>query len=354
MKLSSLLTRENNNLDLFRLLAAAMVIYSHAHALVPHAERQDFVERILGFDNGGALAVKVFFFLSGLVVTNSLLQKRNVIDYVVARAFRVWPGLIFVVLLTAVFLGPLVTDLSLREYFSSPQAYFYVMENIRLHTVYGLPGVFLSHPQAFVVNGALWTLPHEVGAYLVLLALFVLGVFKSRLLLLLIVLVLVVDPLTGNKLLFTWRPQNATVDLLAPCFAMGALMATFKEDIDLTIGSAVGFLVLHLLFKSSVYGPYLFYASLFSLILYLSAQSWVMKFKPGADLSYGVYLWGYPIQQTVVHYFPGEGLVFNQIVSLVLAVGFGWLSWHCVEKRGIHFGKEWRGASSRSVKIAPR
>ncbi|SFU60842.1 Peptidoglycan/LPS O-acetylase OafA/YrhL, contains acyltransferase and SGNH-hydrolase domains [Polaromonas sp. YR568] len=339
MKLSSVLLRENNNLDLFRLLAAGMVIYRHAYGLVSQGGQKDLVERMLVFDTAGSLAVKVFFFLSGLVVANSLLQKRDPVDFLVARAFRVWPALIFVVLSTILFIGPLVTDLSLGEYFSSPQIYFYFFENIRLDTVYGLPGVFANLPHPLVVNGSLWTLQYEVAAYLTLLALFMLGVFKSRLLVVLIFLVVALDPLTGNKLLFTWRASNPHIDFLAPCFGMGVLAAVFKEDIALTFRVVVSLLVLYLLFQTSILGPYLFYALIFSSMLYLSAQSWMIKFKPGADVSYGVYLWGFPIQQTMIYFFPHEGILFNLISSLVLALGFGWLSWTLVEKRGILFGQ---------------
>lgn len=343
MKISSLLVRENNNLDLFRLLVAGMVIYRHAYGLVSNGVQKDFVERMLGFETAGSLAVKTFFFLSGLVVTNSLLQKRDAIDFVIARVFRVWPALIFVVLSTVVFLGPLVTNLSLKEYFSDPQTYFYLVENIRLQTASALPGVFTNLPYPLAVNGSLWTLSYEVAAYATLLALFVLGVFRSRLLLVVIFLVLVLDPLTGNKLLFTWRLSNPYIDRLAPCFAMGALVAACREEIDLTLGVVLSLLVLYLLFQSSIFGPYLLYASFFSSILYLSGQAWMLRFKPSVDVSYGVYLWAFPTQQAMIHYFPREGIFFNLLASLMLSLGFGWLSWHLVEKRAILFGQRLRG-----------
>lgn len=87
MKLSELLKKENNNLDVFRLVAACMVIYGHAYAVVPQAGYVDVVARLLGHDYSGSLAVKIFFFLSGLVVTNSLLHKRDVLHFAIARFF---------------------------------------------------------------------------------------------------------------------------------------------------------------------------------------------------------------------------------------------------------------------------
>ena len=137
MNLSELLKKENNNLDVFRLVAACMVIYGHAYAVAPQAGRVDAVARLLGHDYSGSLAVKIFFFLSGLVVTNSLLQKRNVVHFAIARFFRIWPALIFVTVVSALLLGPFVTALSLARYFSQGQLSDYRL----LDTNYSLPGL---------------------------------------------------------------------------------------------------------------------------------------------------------------------------------------------------------------------
>ncbi|WP_370600237.1 acyltransferase family protein [Pseudomonas nitroreducens] len=77
MLLSNVLRKENNNLDIFRVVAAVMVIYGHAYALLPVEGQRDIVGKLLVFDYSGSLAVKIFFFLSGLVVTNSLIEKKG-------------------------------------------------------------------------------------------------------------------------------------------------------------------------------------------------------------------------------------------------------------------------------------
>ena len=316
-----------------------MVIYGHAYAIAPQSGHSDIVARWLGHDYSGSLAVKIFFFLSGLVVANSLLEKRRWLEFVIARAFRIWPGLLLVAVASAFLLGPWVSEHSPREYFSNLQTYRYVWNNIFLKTTYDLPGVFSALPHKVAVNGSLWTLPHEVGAYLVLLALFLAGVFRSSVLLLLVFVLFLLDPASGNKLLFTWRPVHPELDLLAPCFALGVLFAVFKHHLDVTTGTVAGLLLLYVLFRSSAYAYYLFYLALFSLILWLSIQPWMLRLKPGVDVSYGVYLWGFPVQQTMVHLFPDNGIRFNQGTSLILSICLGWLSWHLVEKRGIALGQ---------------
>ncbi len=106
MLLSNVLRKENNNLDIFRVVAAAMVIYGHAYAIVPAEGKQDFIGALLGFDYSGSLAVKIFFFLSGLVVTNSLIEKKDLPQFVISRFFRIWPGLVAVLAAWAFVFGP--------------------------------------------------------------------------------------------------------------------------------------------------------------------------------------------------------------------------------------------------------
>lgn len=351
MRLSDLLQRDNNNLDIFRLIAAALVIYGHAYAIAPQEGHSDVLARLLGYDYSGSLAVKLFFFLSGLVVTNSLLHKRDVAQFVIARFFRIWPALLVVTALCALVLGPLVTTLPLAEYWGQEQTWSYVFDNLRLVPQYGLPGVYAGHPYANVVNGSLWTIVLEVGAYLTLLALFMVGALRSRWLALAIVALVLLDPLVGNRLLFTWRAPHAGTDLLAPCFAFGALLALCQEQVAVGLREAAGLVLLFWLFRASSYAYYFLYAALFASMLYLAGQPWLVRLRLRSDVSYGVYLWGFPVQQTLQHLWPEQGLRFNQVVSLLLALLLGYASWHGVEKHGIALGQRlhgwwsrWRGA----------
>jgi peptidoglycan/LPS O-acetylase OafA/YrhL len=49
-------------------------------------------------------------------------------------------------------------------------------------------------------------------------------------------------------------------------------------------------------------------------------------------LSYGVYIVGWPISQTLVWLSPGIGTVHLVATSIVLALGLAALSWHLIEK----------------------
>lgn len=341
MLLAQVLKRDSNNLDLVRLIAACLVIYGHANAFLP-PERAggDWVAGLLGFDYSGSLAVKVFFFLSGLVVTNSLLEKRSLLQFAIARVLRIWPALIAVLLGCALIIGPLVTSMPLREYLLEPQTRAYVWDGLRMHVGFVLPGVFDGHITN-AVNGSLWSIPHEVNAYWVLAGAFALGLHRFRWLAVPVTIFIIIDPLLSQRLLFSWRTPNAAIDALAPCFAAGALMALFKDYIRIGPNMVFGCLVLFFAFKQAPYAHYLFYAALFFGLLYVFSRPLLVAWRPSADVSYGVYLWGWPIQQLLVHVFPDMGVQWHRLYAIALACGMGWASWHLLEKHFVLLGRQW-------------
>jgi len=340
MLLKDLLKRESNNLDLARLIAACMVIYGHANAFLPSDRRSggDLVAQFLEFDYSGSLAVKIFFFLSGLVVTNSLLDKKSILQFALARFFRIWPALMAVLIGCAFFIGPLTTSLPLRDYFVHPGTWFYVVDGALMKIDFRLPGVFVGW-QSEVINGSLWTIPYEVNAYLFLAALFCFGLHHCRWLAVLVALWIIVDPLMTERHLFSWRMPHAEVDSLAPCFAVGALMALFKDQIQVSVLPVLGCLILFFGFRGTSYAPYILYVGLFFGILYAFSRPVMLRWRPQVDISYGVYLWSWPIQSLLAHQYPQMDVQFHRIAAIIIACCMGWLSWTFLEKHCIVYGR---------------
>ena len=137
---------------------------------------------------------------------------------------------------------------------------------------------------------------------------------------------------------------RATRDLLAEPFlasflalVAGAFLAALLAGAGSMV--AAGLVLLFWLFRSSSYAFYFLYAALFASMLYLAGQPWLVRLRLRSDVSYGVYLWGFPVQQTLQYLWPDQGLRFNQGVSLLLALVLGYASWHLVEKHGIALGQ---------------
>lgn len=337
MYIGEILKRDKNNLDLFRAISAFLVIWGHAYALAPEAGHRDFVRQLLGFDYSGSLAVKIFFFLSGLLVARSLLSSGSVRFFLLSRFFRIFPGLLFVLVVCAFILGPLVSTWTAEDYFSSKVPYNYVLWNFFMEARYNLPGVFEGNPYKAAVNGSLWTISYEVAAYLLLVAAFAIGCFHNKKFATVVLLFLVAEPLLDNALVFSWFNGRHEVSMLAPVFAFGVLLALYQDRVFLDFKVIVGlWLLVFLLRKSELY-QYAFYAALFCSIIRASASAVVLRLRVKSDVSYGVYLWGFPVQQCVVLIFPQYGLLGNQLISISICVVMGLLSWKYIERPAIDF-----------------
>ena len=148
-----------------RLVASTAVFLAHSPWLV--SRQFDFV---YGFSRGqtfiGSIAVACFFIISGFLATESLQKSRSLISFAIKRALRIFPGLIVVIIFTALLIGPIATTLRLESYFTETQVYLYFANIIFVNRIQ-LPGVFDTHVVT-AVNGSLWTLRYEMLFYAML------------------------------------------------------------------------------------------------------------------------------------------------------------------------------------------
>lgn len=354
MYLNQLLIPSKNNIDIFRLIAALLVIYGHAPAFVEHSGRGDFVAQLLGFDYSGSLAVKFFFMLSGLLVTASFLSKPQIGEFILKRAARILPGL-FVCLCISVFIvGPWFTRLNLVDYFSSAQTWNYLIHNTFLYNIeWRLPGVFDDSKHA--LNGSLWTLPLEVVCYLFLAAIYGLGIWRIQWLTNGMLLSVIYISFFMPHLMIPLFANNQESHLLPGCFALGALFAGNKNRILINTQGVLALVLLTTLLWGSGLKTVAFYVTFFYCCLYLSCQKFIVeKLKMPADPSYGVYIYGFVIQQCLAHIFPTHGILFNQVFSAVIALAIGLLSWYWVEKPSISFVKKILEAGSLLMNAGAR
>lgn len=357
MTLSDALRRDTNNFDLLRLVAACMVIVGHSHALVAVDAPRDLILRLLDFDYSGSLAVKFFFFLSGLLVTNSLIVRPRVVAFAVARCCRVMPGLLVCVILSALLLGPMVTRLPLADYLSDPRTWSYIKANILLLPQWDLPGVFADHRNPGV-NGSLWTLPFEVLCYVVLAALGLCGVFRHRVVASVVMSTIIAYailtyavtvhavsvPVRLPVLMF----RDLEARLLPACFAFGALLAVNKDLIQIRFWILAGLAVLCALCHGTRLFQFLFYAALFHGSVLAATTTTLKRLRPPGDFSYGVYVYGFPLQQLLVSLYPGWSVHENQAAALAAALSMGVGSWYLIERPAIRAGRRLSAWGTRS------
>jgi peptidoglycan/LPS O-acetylase OafA/YrhL len=74
-------------------------------------------------------------------------------------------------------------------------------------------------------------------------------------------------------------------------------------------------------------------------VLWLALSPWspLQFFSPSSDVSYGVYLYGWPTQKLLLWYFPGIPPGLQTVLTLSISLGLGWASWNVVEKRALAF-----------------
>lgn len=326
----------NNNFDLIRLFAAWLVIFGHSHDLLG-------MQAPLVFGRSAhVLGVEIFFVMSGYLVTQSWQADPRVHAFLAKRMLRLFPALIACVLITVFVMGPLLTSQCFGCYFGEFTTWDY-LRNMLLDIRFALPGVFQSQITP-AVNGSLWTLPVEGFAYLTVLL--VIG-WPGRLRIPAFVLALVLvfwweisfraEP-PAQPIVFYNTLVTAAVTLLS-YFAIGVGIRLLGLERRLDV--ATGLLVVVVL-------ALLPFPSWLRIIAMAVSVGWLtisvgllprdlLRIPSGlGDLSYGMYLWAFPIQQILVSV-DGvrESVWWVILASTGLSASAAFLSWHLVEKRAL-------------------
>ncbi|MBN8211388.1 MAG: acyltransferase [Xanthomonadales bacterium] len=314
-----------NNFNLMRLIAAWMVIYGHSWAITA-APGADLITQLTKFRFAGGVAVDVFFVISGFLIASSL-ERNSVRGYLISRALRIVPALLVCVLLSALVMAPLLTTAS--DYWSRPDAWRYIAVNASLWSnVFFLPGVFETLPRT-AINGSLWTLPIEARLYLALMVAWLLGVLTPKRYTPLWALAL-----AGAAAVAWWKhPLPEHLADTANCtafFITGTLLWVNRRTVRLSLWPILVMLAAAAVLRGSTW----FYLAYFPLLAYATLYLALVPRLPAIrrhDLSYGLYLYGWPMQQLA--FLAGATTALgNTAAATVLALICAALSWFLVEQ----------------------
>ncbi len=345
----------HNNFNLLRLLAAVAVLFSHGEFLYRTQMPVPFAGHSLG-----SVAVYVFFFVSGYLVAQSWARSPSVLSFSAKRVGRIYPGLIVSVVFSVAVVGAVMTSWSQADYWRAGLTWTNLFNNAAgLSTVQVLPGVFEHNPFARAVNGSLWTIRYELMMYALLIGVSWLGIRLHRQFYLPVVLILAISWLLLMH--FNWPNQASWFpgwlsDLwsardftsLGVYFFTGAVFAQLNVrgcKALLVLGCVgVAALVLARFSASPVLiqlGLWVGIPGLTFCLAHLGSQ-W-LRGRPHADLSYGVYIYAFPIQQAITQVCLARGwsLAVCLGLSLMLTLLMAAFSWFCVEKPGIAATRRW-------------
>lgn len=320
-------SHKDNNFDFLRVAAAFGVLISHQFALTARTE-----PILLGVSLGG-FCVLVFFAISGYLVAGSWSHDPNAWRFTARRLLRIWPGLFVVCLLVTLVLGPAVSSLGVWAYFSSPMTWDYLSQLSLWNFKSQLPGVFSGNPIPESANGSLWTIPIEIQCYLALMVVGVLGFMRRALFLVSFVVFAFWFFFlfrTGYDQPIRLHLQMAVVFFCATSlYQLRAAWQPYRRWVWFSAWAVI------LLLWFSGFSDMAYTLGLPMVVVLFGTGSLPVLRRAGrfGDVSYGLYIYAYPVQQTVIwlsdNRFPfGVGLALVTVITAVLA----WLSWRLIEQ----------------------
>jgi peptidoglycan/LPS O-acetylase OafA/YrhL len=325
-----------NNFDFLRLLFASTVIFTHSYNTLSDPRLEPLYRLSHGQMTAATVAVDFFFVISGFLIAASWARSRSAAQFARNRALRIYPGLIAVVFAVVLFFGPLGAR-DIRSYVSDPRTYTYPARQLLFHKDPCLYGTFEHSRTPSLPAGSLATLRYEVLCYGLVAAAGLAGLFNRRwLMLALFVGVLIVHnecrPEMWPVRLPYWGgladlPRYLTYFLAGWVFYLFVDRIRYSRWLTLLCVLALGASLWRGLSLSlPTCGTYL--------LLYVAYASRLrlQRFGRYGDFSYGMYIYGYPVQQLLIE---RSGLALTPIrltmVAIPLTAVLAVASWYLVE-----------------------
>ncbi|MEN3322516.1 acyltransferase [Mariniflexile soesokkakense] len=336
--------KKHNNFDFLRFLFAIFVVISHSYPLSGSNETSQWIYQI---SNGQLVLARIgldgFFIISGFFIFQSLQRSKSLLDYFKKRFLRLFPAL-FVVLLITLMLAPFVYE-GTMPFYKNIEVYTYLPNNLSLYNFQPvIKGIFNQNPY-HSINGSLWTIRYEFSLYIALALLFFFrkntDIAKCILITSLAVLIIIYNFFLGR---FAGASVLGMLGYeildLGTFFVCGSTLAAFDFE---KIKTKWLLLLATLIFVVSIY--FNFYSMVKHLILPIiilligfTPLPFFSTFGKIGDMSYGIYIYSFPVQQTLMYFFRLDAYQL-MIYSLMASIMFGCLSWHLVEKRVLRLKK---------------
>lgn len=320
--------QRKNSLNFLRLILALMVIFGHAFPLVKNQYFE--LNQIAGF------AVNMFFCISGFLITASA-QRGNPLNYLWRRFLRIFPGYWVSMIIVAFIFAPLASLMGHSEKpWEFSLALGYMWQNFDLYNLqFDVGGGPSDIPYAQVWNGSIWTLWYECVAYLVIMPFVFLPLVRKfqR-----FTVTLAFFFSIGVYALVVLAEVNTAMYFhlarMIPMFLAGALLYVWGDKIKAISSLSIICIVVALLLQLFAPGWMIQLSQIIFAYGILGVAS-RLKIYTGYkhDLSYGVYIYAFPIQQLMMIFGTATlGILGNFILVSILSMGVAYLSWNLVEK----------------------
>ena len=325
-----------NNFNFLRAFFATLVIVSHGPEIIDGNRSREPFTMLFHTLSAGEFAVNAFFMLSGYLILQSWRSRPDVVVFMEKRILRIYPGFILASVLCIVLFGYLGGG---AHYFSELDLPRLAGDMLTLHMP-ELPPVFQGSHYPFV-DDSMWTIQYEFACYL---------------------FVAVVGQLSGKQMAKVWWGVAVLVFLAYLANRMGIANITTNR---------FGFFLLRFLVLFSAGGCFalaggatwwrtrpvvavamlllltglfshrlvdLVYATAGGVVLFavaLDRTPWLLWYNRLPDLSYGIYLYAWPMEKLLVQWWPQQSVFLVVPEVFLFSIAAGWLSWHVIERRAL-------------------
>jgi peptidoglycan/LPS O-acetylase OafA/YrhL len=336
MTVGEALQTKSNNFNLLRMVGALFIVFGHTILLTGEADNLRSLYPVVaeGIEFAGYNFLRLFFVFSGLMVAMSLDRRQSFTKYTAARVLRILPPILLVSGALAFVVGPLMTNLTVAGYFADPQTWLYVPFSGSGLFVPGLPGVFSDLPFAGRINPPAWTLRYEIICYVGLGMVWLAGLITPARLPLLLA--------TGTAIYFLF---TFVIDIRGSAL----VSALFGFGMSFMLGTAIYYYRDHIPVAGwpvLVFGflTYLFFATsardLLATLAFTSGSLWlglvpkgpILAYNKVGELSYSVYIWHWPIGQTLFSLAPRFSFYEFFLLVALLSIAIAAVSWSLIER----------------------
>jgi peptidoglycan/LPS O-acetylase OafA/YrhL len=210
--------------------------------------------------------------------------------------------------------------------------------------------LFGANPMAHQANGSLWTIPYEAAMYIGVAA-----AGASRLLRFPWLASLVIAAICAAFAAWPVHvgvPNSYGIPLLglalAGCFGAGSIACLLRAYVPISSGIMIVLAIIALAAHDTV----LIWPAVLYFVFWFAYVPRIPRIPRQLDLSYGTYLWAFPVQQSIIQLAGvtnplGLFAVATPIVLLIAAA-----SWLCVEQPALRL-KRGRGRDAHTIAAAP-
>lgn len=351
--LSDILDSGRNSFNLVRLVAALSVLISHSYLLRTGLGTSEPLAAFTPFTLGQH-AVNAFFVISGLMLSHSLKRNPNLTQYAWARCLRIFPALFAFGLFFAFVAGPLLTSLRWSDYFTDAHTWLYPAA-VLVQFARAVPPheIFSISLFAEAANDPLWTIKYEIVAYIGLAIFFRIGLLR-RTTALFLALAFALGTFVFAAPLFEGQENASSLYQIGRygfCFLLGVVAHHFRNRLSLSPWLLILPVALVLILTGTMLEAAAYIILVAHIVLVAGARSYGMftTISRESDLSYGTYIYGWPVQQSLITLFPAIGVAGLLILSVAIVPVFAFASWNLVERPALRLKRfDPRGLLTRS------